>query len=331
MDRTDRWFRRVIRSVTRRSLVYTEMIVAQAILRGDRERLLRFDEIEHPIALQLGGDDPVLLAECARIAADWGYDEVNLNVGCPSDRVQKGRIGACLMADPERVAECVAAMRAAVALPVTVKHRIGIDHRDTYEDLLAFVDPVAAAGCDRFVVHARKAWLTGLSPKENREIPPLRYDVVHQLAHDRPDLVVEINGGVRTFAAILAELQLVDSVMVGRAAVDDPWLFAQVDPEIFDVGAPATSPQQAVASLLPWIEAEVAGGTALRWIVRHLHGFFVGRPGAARWRRSLATVATGSPADLRAALAEVAPASTGTILDATMVAPLPYEQVGSSR
>lgn len=288
MDRTDRWFRRILRAVTRRSLLYTEMIVAQAVLLGDRERLLGFDELEKPLALQLGGDDPVQLAEAARIGWELGYDEINLNVGCPSDRVQQGRIGACLMAVPERVAECVAAMRAAVPVAVTVKHRLGIDDRDSWEELLDFVDTVARSGCDRFVVHARKALLSGLSPKQNREIPPLRREWVHRLKRERSDFIVEVNGEIRSIEQIEDELRHVDAVMVGRAAVDDPWMLAEVDSRCFGQADPAESPSEALDLLLPWVARELERGVPLRFIVRHLHGFFRGTPGAGLWRRTLA-------------------------------------------
>lgn len=287
MDRTDRWFRRILRAVTRRSLLYTEMIVAQAIHHGDRDRLLSFAAEEHPIALQLGGDDPGLLAEAARIGWECGYDEINLNVGCPSDRVQQGRIGACLMAEPSRVAEAVVAMRAAVPLPVTVKHRLGIDDRDSWEELLEFVDTVAAAGSDRFIVHARKAWLSGLSPKQNREIPTLRRDWVHRLKLERPELQIEVNGEIRSLTQIEEELRKVDAVMVGRAAVDDPWFLRDVDEVCFG-GEPAAQCQsEALESLLPWVAQELQAGVPLRFITRHLHGFFRGEPGAAAWRRRL--------------------------------------------
>ena len=229
MDRTDRHFRFFLRRITRHTLLYTEMVTTGAVIHGDRERLLGFDLREKPVALQLGGDDPRALAECARIGEGFGYDEINLNVGCPSDRVQKGRIGACLMAEPERVADGVEAMRAAVSIPVTVKHRIGIDHLDRYEDMARFVTTVAAAGSDRFTVHARIAWLQGLSPKENRDIPPLRYDDVYRLKREHPDLSIEINGGVRSLDGVEEHLREVDAVMIGRAACDDPYLFAEAD------------------------------------------------------------------------------------------------------
>src|SRR5690606_27825851 len=214
-------------------------VTCAAVAHGDREQLLGLDPGAHPTALQLGGDDPAALAECARIAAALGYDEVNLNVGCPSDRVQSGNFGACLMREPERVADCVAAMRAAVELPITVKHRIGVDELDRYEDMLRFVDIVAAAGCDRFTVHARKAWLSGLSPKQNRTIPPLRYADVHRLERERPELVIEINGGVRSLDEVAEQLEHVDAAMIGRAAWADPWLFADVDRRILHC-VPAT-------------------------------------------------------------------------------------------
>ena len=240
MDYTDRHFRVLMRQITRRSLLYTEMVVAQALHHSDRrERLIGFDPCEHPLALQVGGDDPQLLAQAARIAADHGYDEINLNVGCPSEKVQKGRFGACLMAEPAHVAHCVEAMAAASPLAVTVKHRIGIDDRDSYAELLAFVDALAAAGCARFSVHARKAWLEGLDPKQNRTIPPLRYELVHQLKRDRPELTVELNGGLQDLAACQEQLEQLDGVMVGRAAYDHPLRWATVDRELFgDSGHP---------------------------------------------------------------------------------------------
>ena len=245
LDYTDRHFRVLFRQISRRSLLYTEMVVAQALHHARREpgagepggrleRLIGYDAVERPLALQLGGDDPQLLAEAARLAADWGYDEVNLNVGCPSEKVQKGRFGACLMADPAQVARCVEAMAGASGLPVTVKHRIGIDERDSYAELLAFVDTLAAAGCRRFTVHARKAWLEGLDPKQNRTIPPLRYELVHQLKADRPQLWIELNGGLQTLDDCRLQLQRLDGVMVGRAAYAHPLRWAAVDTELMD-------------------------------------------------------------------------------------------------
>ncbi|MDX1387987.1 MAG: tRNA dihydrouridine(20/20a) synthase DusA, partial [Acidobacteriota bacterium] len=229
MDRTDRHYRRFVREITRRTLLYTEMITTGAVLQGDRDFLLGFSPEERPLALQLGGDDPEALSECARIAEDRGYDEVNLNVGCPSDRVRQGRFGACLMAEPERVADAVAAMREATSVPVTVKHRIGIDDLDRYEDMALFVRTVAGAGCDRFSVHARKAVLGGLSPKANRTVPPLRYEDVHRLKREHPGLRIEINGGIASLEEVRRQLEFVDGVMIGRAAYDDPFLLSTVD------------------------------------------------------------------------------------------------------
>jgi tRNA-dihydrouridine synthase A len=288
IDRSDRWFRVVMRRlVGRRPLLYTEMITTGAILHGDRERLLGFDAEERPLALQLGGDDPAALAECAAIAAELGYDEVNLNVGCPSERVQKGSFGVCLMERPERVAEAVAAMRAAVPLPVTVKHRIGFDDLDRYEDMLRFVDVVAAAGCDRFAVHARKAWLSGLDPKQNREVPPLRYGDVYRLKVERPELAIEINGGVRSLAAARAHLEQVDGVMIGRAAYEDPWAIAGADQLLYGEAGEPPSRREVVESLLPWAEAEVTRGVPVARIARHLLGLVHRRSGARAWRRIL--------------------------------------------
>ncbi|MCG8460872.1 MAG: tRNA dihydrouridine(20/20a) synthase DusA [Holophagales bacterium] len=289
MDRTDRHFRFLMRSISRQVLLYTEMVTTGAILHGDRARILFFDPRERPLALQLGGDDPKALARCALIAEELGYDEVNLNVGCPSDRVQKGRFGACLMAEPERVAESVAAMRAVVGLPVTVKHRIGIDELDRYEDMLRFVDTVAAAGADRFSVHARKAWLQGLSPKQNREIPPLRYHDVYRLKAERPELVVEINGGVLDLDDAEGHLSRVDAVMIGRAAYDRPYLFAEADRRFFDPRAAVPSRAEVLDRVLPYVDRELARGTPLGHLTRHLLNFLAGQPGARAWRRHLST------------------------------------------
>jgi tRNA-dihydrouridine synthase A len=289
MDRTDRHFRAFLRCISRRTLLYTEMITTGAVLHGDRDHLLGHDEVERPLALQLGGDDPGELARAAALAAEWGYDEVNLNVGCPSDRVQKGRFGACLMAEPERVAAAVAAMRDAVDLPVTVKHRIGIDEADRYEDMLRFVTTVATASCDRFSVHARKAWLSGLSPKENRTVPPLRYELVHRLKHELPHLAVEINGGILDLAAARQHLAAgVDAVMIGRAAYDDPYLLAAADRDPFGDAAEPPSRREVLTRLLPYVERQLARGVPLHRLSRHLLGLFAGRPGARAWKRHLA-------------------------------------------
>ena len=288
MERTDRHFRVLLRQLTRETLLYTEMVVGHALLRGDRERLLGFSEIEHPLSLQLGGDDPTVLARCAEIAEERGYDEVNLNVGCPSDRVQSGRFGVCLMGRPEVVAACVAAMRSACSLEVTVKHRIGFDDQDRYEDMLRFVDTVAEAGCRRFSVHARKAWLQGLSPKENRSVPPLRHGDVHRLKRERPELEVEINGGIRSLDDAEAQLERVDAVMIGRASYDDPMIFGSADSRFFGVEDPGLDRHAVVRAMASYAEERLAAGEALRHIARHLQNLFHGVPGARRFRRHLA-------------------------------------------
>ena len=287
MDWTDRYCRGFHRLLTRRALLYTEMVPTGAILRGQRERFLTFDPAERPLALQLGGADPGALAECAAIAEDWGYDEVNLNVGCPSDRVQNARFGACLMAEPELVARCVAAMQAATRLPVTVKHRIGIDDEDSYEALHRFVDLVAAAGCERFIVHARKAWLQGLSPKENREIPPLRYEVVAQLKQDFPALQFILNGGLQDLDSAAAHLPGLDGVMLGRAAYQDPWVLARVDSRFFGTPDPCAEREEVVAALRPWLRALQEQGVPVKAVTRHILGLFNAVPGARAWRRCL--------------------------------------------
>ncbi|MEM7480190.1 MAG: tRNA dihydrouridine(20/20a) synthase DusA [Acidobacteriota bacterium] len=286
MDHSDRHFRWIQRQLARRPLVYTEMVTTGALLNGDRERFLAFDPAEHPLALQLGGDDPKELATCARMAADAGFDEVNLNVGCPSDRVQKGRFGVCLMARPERVAEAVAAMRSVVGLPVTVKHRIGFDDLDRYEDMRRFVDRVAEAGCDRFAVHARKAWLQGLNPKQNREIPPLRYSEVYRLKEERPDLQIEINGGIRTLDDARVHLGRVDGVMVGRVAYEDPFALAGADGLWGEEDHRAPSRREVVVATADYLR-RWQGKIPPARILRHLLGLFAGQPGARAWRRTL--------------------------------------------
>jgi tRNA-dihydrouridine synthase A len=287
MDRTDRHFRYFMRQMTRRTLLYTEMVTIPAIINGDREKLLGFSPEEHPLALQIGGDDPDKAAECARIASDWGYDEINLNIGCPSDRVKSGNFGACLMAEPETVAKVVEAMQTAVDLPVTVKHRIGIDDRDRYEDLAEFVRIVSNAGCQRFTIHARKAWLQGLSPKENRNVPLLRYEDIYRLKQDFPHLFIEINGGIKTLPEIKEHLSHVDAVMIGRAAYDNPYLFATVDQDIYGEKTTPPTMKEVVAGMLPYIDYWVNYGVKLNSITRHLLHLFNGQPGARAWRRYL--------------------------------------------
>lgn len=287
MDRTDRHFRYFMRQITRRSLLYTEMVTSAAILHGDRAHLLGFSPEEKPLVLQTGGDAPRDLAQCARIAEEMGYDEINLNVGCPSNRVTEGNFGACLMLQPERVAECVAAMIGATRLPVSVKHRIGVDQRDRYEDMVQFVQTVAQAGCQRFTVHARKAWLQGLSPKENRDVPPLRYAEVYQLKREFPQLWIEINGGITTLEQTETHLRAVDAVMIGRAAYDNPYLFALADQRLLGGSAPVPTRLQVMESMLPYVEYWSDRGLKLNKITRHLLQLFASQPGSRRWKQIL--------------------------------------------
>jgi tRNA-dihydrouridine synthase A len=292
MDWTDRHCRTFHRALTRRAMLYSEMVTTGAVRFGPRKRLIGFSDCEHPVAAQLGGSEPRELAEAARICAEFGYDEINLNVGCPSDRVQDGRFGACLMAEPERVGDCVAAMKAAVDVPVTVKCRIGIDDQDPEEALDRLADAVVAAGCDAIVVHARKAWLKGLSPKENRDVPPLDYGRVFRLKARLPDVPVSINGGINSLDEALALLEprdgvALDGVMLGRAAYQNPELLMAVDPLVFGEAAPYATARQAVESLFPAIEAHLSEDGRLSNFTRHMLGLFQGRPGARAWRRFL--------------------------------------------
>jgi len=289
MDLTDTHCRYFHRLLTRRALLYTEMVTTGAVLYGDRARLLRFDSAEHPVAVQLGGSDPVALATAARICADLGYDEINLNVGCPSDRVQSGRFGACLMAEPLLVGDCAAAMKAAVAVPVTVKCRIGIDDQDPEAALDALADAVVAAGVDRLIVHARKAWLRGLSPRENRSVPPLDYARVHRLKARLPGLDVVINGGVTSLEEAGVHLERLDGIMMGRAAYQEPWRLLAVDPALFGAPAPWPSLHAVAEAMIPYLEREVAGGVRASSILRHMVGLFHRVPGARAFRRHLAT------------------------------------------
>jgi len=291
MDWTDRHCRFFHRLMTRRALLYTEMVTTGAVIHGDRQRLLGFDPAEHPIALQLGGSDPAALAESARIGEGFGYDEINLNVGCPSDRVQEGRFGACLMLEPGVVADSVAAMKAAVKVPVTVKCRIGVDDQDPEEVLFAFAQQVKAAGADALIVHARKAWLKGLSPKENREVPPLDYAIVHRLKEAHPDWPIVLNGGLASVEQAHETIGKLDGVMLGRAAYQEPWRLLAVDPMFYGEAAPFASPKDAAAALIPYIEREVAQGVRLNSITRHVLGLFRAVPGARAFRRHLAVEA----------------------------------------
>lgn len=310
MERTDRHFRFIFRQFSKRALLYTEMVNTGAILRGDPKRHLAYHPVEHPIALQLGGDDPVALTEATLIAVrDYGYDEVNINVGCPSDRVQGGGFGACLMARPELVRDAVYRMREAVPVPITVKHRIGIDDLDRYEDMLRFVDIVSESGCDRFSVHARKAWLTGLSPKENRTIPPLRYDDVHRLKQERPHLQIEINGGFIDLELAHAQLDHVDAVMIGRHAYDRPADYDVADALFFGDPSETLDPyetrRRAVLAVMDYADDRLREGERLHSIVRHTLNLYTGLRGTGVWKRSLGTAVVrpgATPAILRDAL-----------------------------
>jgi tRNA-dihydrouridine synthase A len=287
MDWTDRHCRVFHRVLTRHALLYTEMVTAPAILRGDRDRLLGFDPVEQPVALQIGGSDPAQLAEAARLGEQFGYREINLNVGCPSDRVQEGRFGACLMAEPDLVARCVSAMQRAVRIPVTVKCRLGIDDQDTEQSLDDFVSRMAGAGCETVIVHARKAWLKGLSPKENRDIPPLDYDRVHRLKAAFPHVRIILNGGLARLADDMAHLGDLDGLMYGRAAYHTPWLLASIDDAFGGEAAPVLSREEAVLAMQPYIEQQLSRGVPLHRITRHMLGLFHGMPGGRLWRQVL--------------------------------------------
>jgi tRNA-dihydrouridine synthase A len=297
LDWTDRHCRYFHRLLSKNALLYTEMVTTGALIHGNSLRFLQFNQEEHPIALQLGGSNPRDLAICTKMAEDFGYDEVNLNVGCPSDRVQNGKFGACLMAEPQLVADCVAAMQANVNIPVTVKSRIGIDDRDSYEELTQFMMTVAQAGCQTFIIHARKAWLKGLSPKENREVPPLRYDVVFQLKRDFPELEIIINGGITTMEQSKTLLEQVDGVMLGREVYQNPYLLAEVDNVLFGDDLPILSREQVIFALLPYIEEQMKQPEMrLNSISRHVLGLFHGEYGARLWRRFLSENACKSNA-----------------------------------
>jgi tRNA-dihydrouridine synthase A len=299
MDWTDRHYRYFARLISKEALLYSEMVTTGALIYGDKERHLQYNEDEHPVALQLGGSNPEELAQCARMAEDFGYDEVNLNVGCPSDRVQNNMIGACLMGHAALVRDCLAAMSGACHLPVTVKHRIGIDDQDSYAFLCDFVGTVKESGCKSFIVHARKAHLQGLSPKENREIPPLNYETVYALKRDFPDLEIIINGGIKTMDECLLHLQQVDGVMIGREAYQNPWLLAEVDSLIYAKDSRTPSRHDVIKQLFPYIENQLAKGQRLSYITRHILGVFHGQPGGKRFRRYLSEHAHKPGADVR--------------------------------
>jgi tRNA-dihydrouridine synthase A len=308
MDWTDRHCRVFHRLLSRRARLYTEMVTTAAVLRGHRDRLLGFDAAEHPVAVQLGGSEPADLAEAAHIAEDFGYAEINLNIGCPSERVQNGAFGACLMLEPELVGDCVAAMKARVKIPVTVKCRLGVDDQDPAQALARLAEAVIGAEVDGLFVHARKAWLKGLSPRENRDVPPLDYGLVHDLKQQFPDVPIAINGGLTSLEQMRAELEHVDGVMVGRSAYQEPALLLSVDPFFFDEPAPLADGHQAIEAFIPYVEARLREGVPLHAMTRHILGLFNGRPGARAWRRHLATEGIkpeAGVATLRAALAYV--------------------------
>lgn len=297
LDWTDRHYRYFMRLLSKHTRLYTEMVTTGALIYGDAQRFLNYHPAEHPLALQLGGSDPYALARCAKLAEEYGYAEVNLNVGCPSERVQSGKFGACLMAEPKLVADCVMAMREACRIPVSIKTRLGIDNHDSYAFLTHFIAQTAQAGCQHFIIHARKAWLNGLNPKQNREIPPLCYDRVYQLKKDFADLTIVINGGIQDLAQLQQQFDHVDGAMIGRAAYYSPYLFAQIDQHIFGVQQPIPSREQIVWQLLPYIQQELSQGVRLHHITRHLLHLFNGQAGARFWRRSLTTAAQMSNAE----------------------------------
>ena len=308
MDWSDRHCRMFWRSLTKDALLYTEMVTAPALINGDQQKLLRYHEAEHPIALQVGGSDPQQLAQAAKLAEQWGYDEINLNCGCPSDRVQQGTFGACLMAHPQLVADCIKAMQDACSIPVTVKHRIGIDDQEDYPHMLEFVETIAATGCKTFIVHARKAWLKGLSPKENRDIPPLRYELVYQLKKERPDLEIIINGGIDSLEDCHTHLQHVDGVMLGRSAYHNPYLLASVDQQFYGSQKMLLNREEVFQDYLPYIVNELASGTRLSHISRHILGLFHGVPGGKHFRRVISEQANKNDAGIEVlyrALAEI--------------------------
>ncbi len=297
MGWTDRHARYFLRLISKHTLLYTEMVTTGAILHGQRDKLLRYHGAEHPLAIQLGGSDPVELAECSVIAQDEGFDEINLNVGCPSDRVQSGRFGACLMAEPELVAECVSAMNQQVSIPVTVKCRIGIDDMESYDAFENFITTIAQTGCDTFIVHARKAWLKGLSPKQNRDIPPLKYDFVYRLKQAQPQLNIVINGGIKTRQEIDRHLQHVDGVMLGREAYHNPFMLSGFDKLYYSDERPEHSREQVLEALSDYIDTQLDEGARLHDITRHIHGLYHGRAGARAWRRKLSTEVNKDDAD----------------------------------
>jgi tRNA-dihydrouridine synthase A len=319
MDWTDRHCRAFHRLFSPHIRLYTEMVTTGAIIFGPRDRLLAYNECEHPVALQLGGSEPEALAQCAAIGADYGYDEINLNCGCPSDRVQNGAFGACLMREPQRVADCVAAMKAVVSIPVTVKCRIGVDDQEPHEALWEMAHQVRAAGADELIVHARKAWLQGLSPKENRDVPPLDYELVYALKHELADMPIQINGGILTLDDCKTHLQQVDGVMLGRAAYQNPSLMLDVDHELFGAEPAFADGFALLAAFEPYIARQLEQGVRLSDITRHMLGLFAGQPGARAWRRHLSTHAVKAGAGLEVLREALAWVQSGTITQAVGV------------
>ncbi len=287
MDWTDRHCRWFHRRLTQRALLYTEMVVADAVIHGDRDYLIGFDEIEHPIALQIGGSDPAKLAQASKIGEGFGYDEININIGCPSDRVQSGRFGACLMAEPKLVAACYSAMAAAVDIPVTVKCRLGIDDQDAAKTLPEFIETVSSAGCTHFIIHARKAWLKGLSPKENRDVPPLDYELVHAMKRRFPHLQISLNGGVKTIAGAKGASEGLDGIMLGRAAYHDPWILTEIDSEFFGDTGVSEAREDVVEDLIKYAERVQNEDRSVKALIRHIMGLYAAQPGARLWRRTL--------------------------------------------
>jgi tRNA-dihydrouridine synthase A len=298
MECTDRHYRYFARLIAPSVLLYTEMVTTGALMHGDYHRFLSFDSLEHPIALQLGGSEPQKLAHCAKLGADYGYDEINLNIGCPSDRVKSGRFGACLMLDPNLVAECVLAMMNAVSIPITVKCRIGVDDQDSYESLVNFIEIVSKAGCEVFIIHARKAWLNGLSPKQNREVPPLQYDIVRKIKQDYPHLTIILNGGIKALIQIDEELPHVDGLMIGREAYSNPYFLSEIHAKYYPDASKSLPRQDVVSFFLPYIEQQLKNNIKLSSITRHILGLFQGQPGARKWRRYISEHAHLPGADI---------------------------------
>ena len=313
MDWTDRFYRYFARCISKQTLLYTEMVTTGALLNGDRDYLLAFDDFEHPIALQLGGSSPHDLASCCKIGEEAGYDEINLNLGCPSDRVQSGRFGACLMAEPQLVSELIQAMNESCSLPITAKTRIGIDEQDSYDELCIFIDSIRNAGTSTFIIHARKAWLQGLSPKQNREIPPIRYDIVYQLKKDFPELEIIINGGIQTISEAQQHLEHCDGVMIGRAAYHTPWILSEADKLIFKQKGSSQTPYDVIQQMIPFIEQQLSSGIKLHTITRHMLGLFHGRPGAKAWRRYLSEKANSPEANIQTLIAAASSLSDLTV------------------